>query len=90
MRIFSVCGIMNKKHSGFSKDAITSDVTKLVGLSDGNFDSYIYHTRKMAIALAQEGDKILPVRKGVKGATFLHVHLGMFIESYTFWTDTDR
>lgn len=83
-------GVIKKSDSGFKKDEIPSGLVTLQKTANGNFDILLVDSRKKIISLAQDGGEIVLLRKGSKDATFMHYHVGMVIELYTFWIDNDN
>ena len=81
--------MVQKSSSGFQKDSITGGITTIKRLSDGAFDILIIDARKTVISMAQDGGKILMIRKGDKDATFLHYFPGKVIEIYSIWLDKE-
>ena len=75
--------------AGWQKDSITGGLTTLQRLDDGTYDILLVDVRKKIISLRQDGGEVLLLRKGREDATFLHVHPGMVLEMYTFWTDAE-
>jgi hypothetical protein len=75
--------------AGWQKDFISSGLTTLQRLDDGNYDILLVDVRKKIISLRQDGGEILLLRKGREDATFLYIHPGMVVEMYTFWTDAE-
>ncbi len=82
-------GLIKKSDSGFKKDEIPSGLVTLQKKANGNFDILLVDSRKKIISLAQDGGEIVLLRKGSRDATFMHYHVGMVIELYTFWLDND-
>lgn len=77
----------SRDDAGWQKDSITGGLTTLQRLNDGTYDILLVDVRKKIISLRQDGGEVLLLRKGSADATFLHIHPGMVMEMYTFWTD---
>lgn len=82
-------GIVSQKSSGWQESKITGGIFTLKRLPNNEYDILIVDARKSIISLTQDGGKIIPLRKGERDATFVHIHPGMVIEIYTFWTGAD-
>lgn len=78
-----------KGDAGWQKDSISGGLTTLQRLDDGTYDILIVDVRNKIISLRQDGGEVLLIRRGREDATFLHIHPGMVVEMYTFWTDAE-
>jgi hypothetical protein len=78
-----------KGDAGWQTDSISSGLTTLQRLDDGKYDLLLVDVRKKIISLRQDGGEVLLIRRGREDATFLHIHPGMVVEMYTFWTDAE-
>ena len=58
-------------------------------LNDGNYDILILDGRGELISFRQDGGEIMLIRKGIKDATFIHIHPGMVTAIYTFYRDNN-
>ncbi len=81
--------MVKKKDSGFTKDAISDGLNTIIKTPDGKYDILMVDARKKIMSLAQEGNTIILLRKGVNDATFLNFYKDRIIELYTLWVDSD-
>lgn len=84
---FHHSGLLPNDQAGWQDDAITGGLTSLQRLEDGKYDIVLVDVRKKIISLRQDGGEVLLIRRGAKDVSLLHIHPGMIVEVYTFWTD---
>lgn len=85
---FPEIGIVGKKDSGWSVDKITGGITKLVKLSEGEFDILFVDATKDIISAKGDGATIIPLNRGESVFSVLVVYPGKTAEIYTFLQDT--
>ncbi len=77
-------GIVTKEDSGWQDDQISSGITKLVKLSEQNFDIQYVDTRQEIISASQDGGNVVLLNKGKNLISVLVVYPGKTAEVYTF------
>ena len=80
-------GLVGKKDSGWSIDKITGGITKLVKLSEGEYDILFVDATRDIISSKGDGATIIPLNNGEKVFSVLVVYPGKTAEIYTFLQD---
>ena len=80
-------GLIGKKDSGWSEDKISGGITKLVKLSEGEYDILFVDATKDIISSKGDGATIIPLNRGESAFSVLVVYPGKTAEVYTFLRD---
>lgn len=81
---FPELGLVGKKDSGWSTDKISGGITKLVKLSEGEYDILFVDARKDIISSREDGGNVIPLNRGESVFSVLVVYPGKTAEIFTF------